>query len=106
MCSLPHQTGRALGKDIEIEITGLRPGEKLTEALLDETETALPCAPKVLEVVSSSAGRITAKQVAELQAFAEKAETESVRRLLFELVGLIRREKPGSSPNLRVVVGG
>eukprot|EP01035_Chromulina_nebulosa_P055442 gene55442-75971_t len=34
-------------KSIDVEITGLRPGEKLTEALLDETERALPCAPKV-----------------------------------------------------------
>lgn len=44
-------------RNVEIEITGLRPGEKLTEALLDETERALPCAPKVMEVVSNSAAR-------------------------------------------------
>ncbi len=98
-------SGRMPGKDIEIEITGLRPGEKLTEALLDETERAIPCAPKVLEVISNAAVHLTATQVTDLAAFAEAGDTAAVRRLLFELVGQIRREKPGS-PNLRVVVGG
>ncbi|HXP36905.1 MAG TPA: nucleoside-diphosphate sugar epimerase/dehydratase, partial [Solirubrobacteraceae bacterium] len=61
-------SGHTPGKDIEIEITGLRPGEKLTEALLDETERSLPCAPKVLEVVSSSSLRINPSHLLELEA--------------------------------------
>ena len=51
-------------KDIDIEITGLRPGEKLTEALLDETERSLPCAHKVLEVVSNSSLRVSPAHLA------------------------------------------
>jgi O-antigen biosynthesis protein WbqV len=90
-------------KDIEIEITGLRPGEKLTEALLDETECSTPCAPKVMEVISASALRVTAGHLAEIERLAEQGEVDEVRRALFDLVAQIRGEKPGSAPALRVV---
>jgi O-antigen biosynthesis protein WbqV len=96
-------SGHTPGKDIDIEITGLRPGEKLTEALLDETESSIPCAPKVLEVVSSSALRITAKHLLDLEGLAERGEVEDVRRALFDLVGQIRGERPAVAPALRVV---
>jgi O-antigen biosynthesis protein WbqV len=99
-------SGRTPGKDIEIEITGLRPGEKLTEALLDETERSLPCAPKVMEVVSSSALRVTANHLLDLEGLADKGDVEDVRRALFDLVAQIRGEKPGTAPSLRVVANG
>ena len=90
-------------RDIEIEITGLRPGEKLTEALLDETERSVPCAPKVMEVISASALRVTAGHLAELERLAEAGQVEEVRRALFDLVSQIRGDKPGVAPTLRVV---
>jgi O-antigen biosynthesis protein WbqV len=96
-------SGRVPGKDIELEITGLRPGEKLTEALLDETERAVPCAPKVMEVLSASALRVTAHHLAELESLAREGKVEEVRRGLFDLVAQIRGEKPGSAPPLRIV---
>jgi O-antigen biosynthesis protein WbqV len=96
-------SGRTPGKDIDIQIIGLRSGEKLSEALLDETERAQPCAPKVLEVVSPSALRITADHVEHLEGLAEAGDSEAVRRAVFDLVAQIRGEKPGSAPNLRVV---
>ncbi len=99
-------SGRAHGKEIEIEITGLRPGEKLTEALLDETERSLPCAHKVLEVVSNSSLRISPGHLTEMQALAERGEVDAVRRALFDLVGQIRGERTGAAPNLRVVANG
>jgi O-antigen biosynthesis protein WbqV len=99
-------SGRTPGKEIEIEITGLRPGEKLTEALLDETERSLPCAPKVLEVVSNTALRIGAGHLAELGAQAERGDVEGVRRGLFELVSEIRGQRVAGTPNLRVVANG
>jgi O-antigen biosynthesis protein WbqV len=99
-------SGGVPGKTIEIEITGLRPGEKLTEALLDETERSLPCAPKVLEVVSNSALRVTASHLAELEVQAEQGAVENVRRALFDLVAQIRGERPAAAPNLRVVANG
>jgi O-antigen biosynthesis protein WbqV len=96
-------SGRTVGKDIEIEITGLRPGEKLTEALLDETERSVPCAPKVMEVISASALRVTAGHLAELEQLAEAGQVEEVRRALFDVVAQIRGDKPGTAPTLRVV---
>ena len=93
-------------KNIDVEITGLRPGEKLTEALLDETERALPCAPKVMEVVSSSALRVTTDHLQDLAAVVETGSDDEVRRALFDLVGQVRGEKPGSTPTLRVVTSG
>jgi len=99
-------SGRTPGKEIEIEITGLRPGEKLTEALLDETERSLPCAPKVLEVVSNSALRVSAAHLAELKKLAERGEVDAVRRALFDVVAQIRGERAGGAPNLRVVANG
>jgi O-antigen biosynthesis protein WbqV len=96
-------SGRTPGKDIEVEITGLRPGEKLTEALLDETERAEPCAPKVMEVISSSALRVTAHHLAGLETLAREGKVEEVRLALFDLVAQIRGEKPGSAPPLRIV---
>jgi len=93
-------------KDIEIEITGLRPGEKLTEALLDETETSLPAAPKVMEVISTSAVRMTPDHLESLAAVARDGDTEAVRRALFDLVAQVRGEVPAPQPNLRVIQGG
>jgi O-antigen biosynthesis protein WbqV len=91
-------------RSIDVEITGLRPGEKLTEALLDER--ALPCAPKVMEVVSSSALRVMPTHLEALAATVESGSDEDIRNALFDLVGQIRGEKPGAQPTLRVVSGG
>ncbi|HEY2358680.1 MAG TPA: nucleoside-diphosphate sugar epimerase/dehydratase [Phenylobacterium sp.] len=99
-------SGRTPGKEIEIEITGLRPGEKLTEALLDETERSLPCAHKVLEVVSNSAVHVSAAHLAELEVLADRGDVDAVRSALFELVGQIRGERASGAPNLRVVANG
>jgi O-antigen biosynthesis protein WbqV len=96
-------SGRTAGKEIDIEIVGLRDGEKLSEALLDEMERAEPCAPKVLEVVSSSALRVTAAHLADLENLANAGDPEAVRIAIFDLVAQIRGERPGSAPNLRVV---
>jgi len=93
-------------RDIEIEVTGLRPGEKLTEALLDETEHALPAAPKVMEVISNSAVRVTPGHLEELADVVEAGGIEEVREKLFDLVAQVRGEKPAGAPNLRVVAAG
>jgi O-antigen biosynthesis protein WbqV len=93
-------------RDIEIEITGLRPGEKLTEALLDETEHSLPAASKVLEVISNSAVRVTPGHLEALASVVQTGDVDDVRAALFDLVAQVRGEKPAATPALRVVAGG
>src|SRR4029453_12560135 len=42
-------SGLELGKDIRIDFTGLRPGEKLTEELLNQAENTIPTHhPKIM----------------------------------------------------------
>lgn len=96
-------SGLTPGKDIEIEITGLRPGEKLTEELLDGMETSVPCAPKVLEVVSPTAMGVAPAHLRRLEVIAARGDTDEIRRALFDLVAQIRGEKPAGVPALRVV---
>lgn len=96
-------SGRTPGKDIEIEITGLRPGEKLTEELLDDMERAIPCASKLLEVVSPNAMGVAPAHLRRLEAIAERGDSDEIRRALFDLVAQIRGEKPAGAPALRVV---
>ncbi|HEY8615967.1 nucleoside-diphosphate sugar epimerase/dehydratase [Phenylobacterium sp.] len=92
--------------DVQIKITGLRAGEKLTEALVDDNERAVSCSPNVMEVVSSPALRPTPEHLSELEALATAGRDDDVRRLVFDLVAQIRGDKPGQAPNLRVIAGG
>jgi O-antigen biosynthesis protein WbqV len=96
-------------KDVEIDVVGLRPGEKLAEALVDASETLILAAPKVQEVVSSSAGRINPGHIAALETLTRTSDAETVRQALFELVAQVRgevRTEPAVTPNLRVIQGG
>ena len=76
---------------------------RAAEALLDETERSVRWAPKVMEVISASALRITANHLGELKGLAEEGQVDEVRRALFDLVAQIRGDKPGVAPTLRVV---
>ena len=80
--------------------------EQKKDGTLDETERALPCAPKVMEVISNSALRITPGHLEDLAAIVETGNVEDVRKALFDLVAQVRGEKPGAAPNLRVIAGG
>lgn len=93
-------------KDVEIKITGLRPGEKLTEALLDEAERSIPCGANVIEVVSKSALQVTGEHVDRLRKLAAMGEDAKLREAVFDVVAQVRGEKAGAQPTLRVIVGG
>ncbi|MBX9574782.1 MAG: polysaccharide biosynthesis protein [Caulobacteraceae bacterium] len=83
--------GKVPGIDVEIRVTGLRPGEKMTEALFDVTETARQCDPGVLEVVDRNAGvSLSDAELRRLENLARSGDDEGVRELLFKLLDKLR----------------
>jgi O-antigen biosynthesis protein WbqV len=85
-------------KDIEIKITGLRPGEKLTEALVDVNEVARPKAEGVTEAAPlHPLPPIAPAALAALEAAALAGDEFGVRAQLFALVESLRTTSlPGS----------
>jgi FlaA1/EpsC-like NDP-sugar epimerase len=90
--------GRRPGTDVPIRVTGIRPGEKLTEELHAPEEQTHPTthrsivrlSPKPLPAATLS------KAVASLNLLAEEARDEQARTLLFDLAaGRISRHKDG-----------
>ena len=81
-------SGLVPGKDIEIAMTGLRAGEKITEELIDkDTETLLPTRYDKIRVVSSKRGD-TSEFAQRIELLLEAVQRESpleVRRILQEL---------------------
>jgi FlaA1/EpsC-like NDP-sugar epimerase len=66
-------SGLELGKDIEIQFTGLRPGEKLYEELLNAAENALPTHhPKILK---AKVRESDAEQLAQIDALIHAVST-------------------------------
>jgi O-antigen biosynthesis protein WbqV len=94
--------GLTPGRDIEIQITGLRPGEKLTETLLDVNEVARPKAPGIMEALRLSAAPIIADERLEtLDALAETGDEAAVRAHLFDLVEDLRQVGPSKVVKIR-----
>jgi FlaA1/EpsC-like NDP-sugar epimerase len=82
-------SGLEPGKDIEIQFTGVRPGEKLEEALWDEgmqyETTSHPDVVRVAEVQALS-GKELDETLAELERRVERGDTKGVTDLLAECV--------------------
>ena len=83
-----HLSGMVLGKDIEIQFTGLRPGEKLYEELFHEKETLV--ATKHPKIMLSGSRNVDWNDLQDLlvrlQAACVAREVEHVKVLLKELV--------------------
>ncbi len=81
-------SGLELDKDIHIVFSGLRPGEKLYEELLNQAETTLPTHhPKILKArVPVYPYPEIAEKVKRLIALFEKQENAPIVRLLKELI--------------------
>jgi FlaA1/EpsC-like NDP-sugar epimerase len=73
------------GRSVAIEITGLRPGEKLKEQLFDEYETAAPTPlEKVFRVTPLAADAyVTSADVAHLESVARTMDNALVRQRVF-----------------------
>ncbi len=82
---LGHALIRQSGKPINIEITGLRPGEKLKEQLADEYEAIAPTALANVFRVTPVAedAYVTSSDVAHLEAVARTMDNAIVRQRVF-----------------------
>jgi FlaA1/EpsC-like NDP-sugar epimerase len=81
-------SGLRPGKDVEIQITELRPGEKLIEVLLDEsTETLLPTPLPKVHAISSQSFEVSAfwRRVRELEEAARLEPADQIYRILGEM---------------------
>jgi len=94
--------GLVPGRDIEIKITGLRPGEKLTETLVDVNEVARPKAPGIMEALRLSAAPVIEDQRLDtLDALAAAGDEAAVRAQLFDLVEDLRQVGPSKVVKIR-----
>lgn len=84
-------SGKRLGSEIEIEITGLKPGEKLSEALLDDDEKASPCVEGIMVVDTVSAElSVSPEDIESLVLTAFSRDEAATRARTFSLVERIR----------------
>lgn len=94
--------GLVPGRDIEIKITGLRPGEKLTETLVDVNEVVRAKAPGIMEAVRMSpAPAIADARLETLDALANDGDEAAVRAALFDLVEDLRQTGPSKVVKIR-----
>jgi len=99
-------SGLEPGEDIEIVITGIRPGEKLTEELWDEDaeylETQHPDIRRVKELQMLD-GKQLKQTIAELSRLAKEGDAVAIVQLLDEIIpGATIRSTP--PPDLRSVI--
>ena len=87
-------SGRMPGLDIEVRTTGRRPGEKLSEALMDRSETMAPTShPSIVAIrCSSSEVRVDEHAVDELRQLARRRSSIEAAELL--LGYSLSREEP------------
>ena len=92
--------GRVPGLDVQIEFTGLRPGEKLHEELFHDAEAAMPTANPALRLAAPRTAdyAILARSIEELEAEARAANEDRVLDLLRRLVPEYRREPAPAEP--------
>jgi len=91
---------RVPGRDIQIEFTGLRPGEKLHEELFHDGEAAMPTANPALRLAAPRTAdyAILARSIDELEAEARAANESRVLDLLQRLVPEYRRQPAQAEP--------
>lgn len=83
-------SGKVPDIDIEIEFTGLKPGEKLSEILFDEGESVTECIPGIMEIRTDGAPELTEAGVRELIAVARRRDEPRTREAIASAVDAIR----------------
>ncbi|MCD6310215.1 MAG: polysaccharide biosynthesis protein [Candidatus Eremiobacteraeota bacterium] len=93
--NLIRLTGLEPGNDIPIKITGIRPGEKLTEELISVGEKTQPTdIPKVLRVISDRPPRdFIEKNIDAFRKMVEQNDEDGIRKKLIELIPGYDRDK-------------
>lgn len=92
-------SGKTPGRDIEIEVTGLRPGEKLFEELVDSSEVSEMCGPSLMCVTDRIKGaRMTEQTVQKLERTARSGDAAAIRALIFETVAQVRAVSSDERP--------
>jgi O-antigen biosynthesis protein WbqV len=83
--------GLTVGEDIEIVFTGLRPGEKTSESLIDANEHVSARIDSVFEVTDASpSSALTPNQLVELEHLARAGDERAARDLVYAHVNRLR----------------
>jgi len=84
-------SGVVPGREIAIKIVGLKPGEKMTEELIDQGELASPCIPGITEISSQVSEKIIDRtDVSTLAALARSGDARAVREAVSRLLSAVR----------------
>ena len=98
--------GKTLGLDIDIKITGLRPGEKLYEELFHGDEPPLPTGQEGILIARprvSDANNISAAVTALEKACCERDETKALSIVAGLVPEMRRGQTPQPKPHLTIV---
>jgi O-antigen biosynthesis protein WbqV len=86
------------GTDIEIAYTGLREGEKITEALVDDNELRRPLLPGIFELINpETVTQLPVKVLNKLYDLAQEGHDDQAKTMTFDLVRSLRTQ-PQSIP--------
>lgn len=93
------------GKDIDVQFTGIRPGEKLYEEMFFHEEHAVPTNhPKLLRAKKAGIPEGLMRRIDRLVAATDTSEEEELREMLIALVPDFQREATGSDYTARDVI--
>jgi FlaA1/EpsC-like NDP-sugar epimerase len=93
------------GKDIDVQFTGIRPGEKLYEEMFFHEEHAVPTNhPKLLRAKKAGIPEGLMRRIDRLVAATDTSEEEELREMLVALVPDFQREATGSDYTARDVI--